>query len=122
MAKTKGGLFALSARGALGNSIVYSTWRGVDYVRQLVKPKYSGTVSQLALRDLIKKASQAWATSATIGVTEIDAAYKLAYNTAATGRSLSGFNMFMRDACNKNGNEAFDGTLVLPTEPGDSEA
>jgi hypothetical protein len=122
MAKTKGGLFALSARGALGNAIVYSTWRGVDYVRQLVKPKYSGTTEQLALRDLIKKASQAWATNATVGATTIDSAYKLAYTTAAMGRPLSGFNMFMRDACNKNDNASFDGTLVLPTEPGDSEA
>lgn len=119
MAKVSGALFSLSARGAIGKSIVYSVWRGVPYVRQLVKPGYSRTVGQGLLRDLITDASQAWATGATVGGTVIDAAYKLAYDTFALGRSMSGFNVFIRDCVALNAGIAYDGSLAVPTEPGD---
>lgn len=122
MAKVKGALFSMSASGALGKSIVYATKRGTQYVRSLVIPKYTNTTEQVNVRDLMRDASQAWATGATIGATTINAAYKLAYATYAEGRSASGFNLFIRDCMGKNGAEAYDGSLVLPTEPGDNIA
>lgn len=38
MAKTTGPLFSVSASGKLANSVVYFTWKGVNVVRQWLKP------------------------------------------------------------------------------------
>lgn len=119
MAKVKGPLFSFNASGSLGKAIVYSAWRGVAYVRELVIPGYSRTVGQGKLRDIIKDASHAWQTGATVGAVVIDSSYKTAYNDAAMGRAMSGFNMFIRDCVAKNNGIAYDGSLEAPTEPGD---
>ena len=124
MAKTFGPLFSLGASQAIGKSIVYSNWRGVSYVRKYMIPRNPKTDDQKLIRDLIKQSTQAWKTNATISPTTIDVAYKLAYAEAAHGQSFSGFNMYVRDCVAKNWDSTaspqFDGTLVLPTEPGDS--
>lgn len=39
MAKVTGPLFSLDARNAIGKAIVYSYWKGVNYVRSRVIPK-----------------------------------------------------------------------------------
>jgi hypothetical protein len=38
MAKTSGPLFSMDASGTIGKAIVYSKWKGVNYVRQWLKP------------------------------------------------------------------------------------
>lgn len=38
MAKVTGPLFSMEARGALGKALVFSGWKGVQYVRQFVTP------------------------------------------------------------------------------------
>lgn len=119
MAKVSGPLFSLDARGQVGKAIVFSFWKGVNYVRQHVVPANPQSTDQTAVRDLIHDASIAWKLGSTVGATTIDAAYKLAYNTAASGQAYSGFNLFIRDCVALNGAEAYDGSLELPTEPGD---
>jgi hypothetical protein len=119
MAKVVGPLMSVDASGKFGNAMVFSKWRGLNTVRQFVIPAYSRSNEQGNVRDLLKDASQAWSTGATIGLVTVDAAYKLAYNTLAEGRTQTGFNLFMRDCMAKNGAEAYDGSLELPTEPGD---
>lgn len=119
MATVTGPLLSLDASGSVASTIVFSRWKGINYVRQRVIPTYSNTTEQAAIRDLIRKASIAWATGATIGAVEIDTAYKTAYAEAASGSAYSGFNLFIRDAVAKNEGKDFDGTLVLPTGPGD---
>lgn len=119
MAKVNAPLLSLDASGQVGKSMVFSKWKGINYVRRYIVPANPETDDQVAVRDLVRDASQAWATGATVGAVIIDAAYKLAYDTAASGQALSGFNLFIRDCVALNGGKTYDGSLELPTEPGD---
>ena len=119
MAKVTGPLMSLDASGTVANTMTFSRWKGINYVRQRVIPTYRRTTEQAAIRDIIKDASEAWKTGATVGVTTINAAYKLAYATAAMGFAYSGFNLFIKDCVALNGGVSYDGSLELPTEPGD---
>lgn len=118
MAKLTGPLFSLDARGKLGGAIVYSFWRGVNYARRLVIPSNPNSTEQQAIRSLITDASQAWSGE----TSPIDSAYKAAYDAAAAGQPYSGFNLYIKDCSGKNGAETYDGSLDIPTEPGDNEA
>jgi hypothetical protein len=123
MAKTTGPLLSLGASGSVGKTLTYSTWKGVSYVRQLVKPTYRNSTEQMAVRDIVSDASIAWKTEATVGAIEIDSAYKLAYTVATQGQALSGFNLFMRDCMSINlintaGVKSYDGSLAIATAPG----
>lgn len=117
MAKVSGPLFSLDARGQVGKSVVYSFWKGVNYVRQHVVPNNPQSVLQTKIRDLITDASVAWKTGATVGAIDIDAAYILAYDTAAAGQAYSGFNLFIKQCVALNGGSAYDGSLAIPTGP-----
>lgn len=119
MAKVSGPLFSLDARGQVGKAIVYSFWKGVNYVRQHVVPQNPQSADQVAVRNLITDASQLWETNGTDGTTTIDAAYKTAYETAAAGQKYSGFNLYIRDCVALNGGSSYTAPLELPTEPGD---
>jgi len=119
MAKVTGPLLSLDASGTVANTMTFSRWKGINYVRQRVIPTYTNTTAQAAIRLLVKNASQIWSSNGTDGTTTIDAAYKLAYKTAAEGKALSGFNVYMKDVVAKNGGSSYNGTLVLPTTPGD---
>jgi hypothetical protein len=123
MAKVTGPLLSLDASGSVASTITFSRWKGINYARQRVIPTYSNTFKQSAIRDLIKKATQAWKTNATISPTTIDATYKSAFATAASGMAMSGFNLFVQNCVAKNYDKDvspyFDGTLVLPTGPTD---
>ena len=118
MAKVIQPLGSYDARGKVAGN-VYSIWKGINYVRRLVTPANPQTADQVAVRDLIRDASAAWKNSATVGGTPVNSAYKLAYNTAAAGSAYSGFNLFIKDCVALNGGKAYDGTLEVPTVPGD---
>lgn len=123
MAKVTGPLLSLDASGSVASTITFSRWKGVNYVRQRVIPTYSNEFKQIAIRDLIKKSTQAWKGNSIISPTTIDASYKAAFDTAASGMAMSGFNLFVRNCVAKNYDAStspyFDGTLVLPTGPTD---
>lgn len=117
--KLTGPMFSLDARGTIGSAITFSFWKGVNYARARVIPNNPKTADQTKIRDLITDASVAWKLGSTVGGVTIDASYKLAYTTAAAGMAKSGFNLYIADAVAKNGGSAYDGSLALPTEPGD---
>jgi hypothetical protein len=119
MAKVTGPLMSLDARGTIGSAITYSFWRGINYVRSRVIPANPRSTDQVAIRDLITDASVAWKLGSTVGATTIDANYKTAYQAAAAGQQYSGFNLYIKDCVALNGGIAYDGSLELPTEPGD---
>lgn len=119
MAKVSGPLFSLDARGQVGKAVVYSFWKGVNYVRQHVVPANPKSTDQVKVRGIITDASVAWKLGSTVGSTAIDAAYKLAYTTAAAGQAYSGFNLFIKDCVALNGGKTYDGSLAIPTTPGD---
>lgn len=119
MAKVTGPLLSLDASGSVASTMTFSRWKGRNYVRQRVIPTYTNTTLQAKVRALISDASIAWKSNATVGATVINPAYKTAYETAAAGQAISGFNLFIRECVQKNGGSAYDMTLVIPTTPGD---
>lgn len=119
MAKVNGPLMSMDASGAYGNTLVFSKWKGRNYVRQYVVPSYSNTTEQANIRSIFRDASLAWKSGATVGGVAINSAYKTAYNNAASSQSVSGFNLFLRECVQKNGGVAYNGTLKIPATPGD---
>ena len=120
MAKVSGPLFSLDARGQVGKAVVFSFWKGVNYVRQHVVPNNPKTADQVNIRQLITDATTAWKNGDTIGAIAIDAAYKTAYDAAASGMAMSGFNLFIKQvvALNYVGTpRTYDLTLVIPAGP-----
>ncbi len=61
MALVKAPLFGLDASGALGGSIVFSKWRGRNYVRILTIPANPRSGLQVGMREVFKYITQAWA-------------------------------------------------------------
>lgn len=92
MAKVKGPLFSLDARGQIAKSLVYMGWKGLKTVRQYVIPSNPNTADQQTQRNYFKAAVEEWHTD---GFTEVDAAawdlYALALKVAQ-----SGFNLCMK--------------------------
>jgi len=58
MAKTSGPLFSLGASGKFGGAAVYSIWKGITYVRQLVTPANPKSAAQGAQRLVIASAGK----------------------------------------------------------------
>jgi hypothetical protein len=123
MAKVTGPLLSLDASGTVASTMVFSRWKGINYVRQRVIPTYSNTFKQIAIRDLVKDATQAWKTGATVGTVVIDASYKSAFDVAASGMAMSGFNLFVKNSISINYDAGvspyYDGTFVAPVDPTD---
>lgn len=119
MAKVTMPLLSGDASGTVAKAMVFSKWKGRNYVRKYVIPSYSNTPGQANIREIITDASRAWSLGSTVGAVTINPAYKTAYNTAATTYQISGFNLFIKDCVEKNDGVAYDGTLALPTHPGD---
>lgn len=56
MAKLKGPLFSLGASGAIGKTLVFFPWKGLDCVREYVIPANPDTQAQKDQRNLLKNA------------------------------------------------------------------
>ena len=54
MAKLKAPLMSLGASGAIGKTLVFFPWKGLDVVREYVVPAYSRTTPQATQRDYLK--------------------------------------------------------------------
>ena len=67
MAKVTGPFLSLDARGKVAKTLTASVWKGINYMRQRVVPSNPRTAKQVAIRDIVKDASQAWMTNATVG-------------------------------------------------------
>jgi hypothetical protein len=119
MAKVNGPLMSMDASGTIGDALTFAKWKGRNYVRQYTVPTYSNTTEQAKIRDIFRDASLAWKAGSTVGGVAIDSAYKLAYGTAASPYSISGFNLFIKECVQKNAGVAYDGSLAVPSEPGD---
>lgn len=89
MPKTTGPLFSLSSRGSLAKTLVYSTWRGVNYARQHVIPANPRTSPQVATRNVFSWLSEFWRW--------MPAEFHSAWTLAAKGRPLTDRNLLVRD-------------------------
>lgn len=61
MARTSGPLFSLDASGSVGKTIVYSKWRGRNYVRQHVIPTNPRSGLQVGIRAVFAYMAVHWA-------------------------------------------------------------
>ncbi|MBA7569658.1 hypothetical protein ES695_01875 [Candidatus Atribacteria bacterium 1244-E10-H5-B2] len=92
MAKVKGPLFSLDARGQIAKTLVYMGWKGKKDVREYVIPANPKTELQKKQRAYFKTAVGEWHTS---GFTADDVK---AWNLLALAlkEALSGFNIYLR--------------------------
>lgn len=96
---------------------------GIAYVRQLVIPTYSNTFKQMAVRDLMTQATQAWKNKRSYHPYNYQRALQGCVRQCGGCSAYSGFNLFISACMSKNYDATtspyFDGTLVLPTDPTD---
>jgi len=60
MAKVTAPILSMRARGQIGKSQVYASWRGVPYARQLVTPTNPNTSGQQATRGVFSSMQDLW--------------------------------------------------------------
>jgi len=87
MAKVTGPLMSMDARGKLANAIVFIGWRGIQDVRRWVKPANPRTANQVAQRNRFTQAVDKYH--------ELTPTDKQAWETKASGKPYSGFNLFV---------------------------
>jgi hypothetical protein len=87
MAKVTGPLMSIDASGAFADTMVYARWKGINYSRQYAIPGNPRTANQLQIRNYFTMVVAA-------GQAE-DQATKDAWNQAASGKPLSGFNLYV---------------------------
>lgn len=66
MAKPTGGLLAFGSSGSIAKTMVYSSWRGISYVRKHVIPANPKTTSQTQTRAVFQFLSAVWKTAPTL--------------------------------------------------------
>lgn len=79
---------ARDASGSLAETITFSKWKGVNYVKLHQKPKQPNTQSQVAVRALTNLLSPAWQ--------QTTAGQKATWQAQATAENISPFNAFMK--------------------------
>lgn len=88
-AVTGGPLFSLRAAGQLGKAIVYSTWKGIEYVRKYVVPSNPNSAAQQATRNVFRSLNNMWNRSSTY--------FRAAWGYVASGRPFTDRNAFFGD-------------------------
>jgi hypothetical protein len=88
MVKVKAPMMSLSASGALGGALVFSTWKGTPYVRTLVTPTNPKSAAQTAIRAMMKFLSQDWI--------NLSAPEQATWDEVALNDSISPFNAYIR--------------------------
>lgn len=89
MALVTGPLHSDSASGKFAGSLVYATWKGRPYVRQLVVPTNPKSALQSGIRAMLGWLANAWASL-------LDATDRLSWDTEAESLQISAFNAFMK--------------------------
>ena len=89
MAKWKSPLLN-DIRGKVGDSTVFSSWKGRNYFRSLVDPANPNTTNQQAFRESMSAINEDW------DVVSGDSDANDAYRAEASPFQISGFNLFTR--------------------------
>lgn len=87
MVKVAAPMLSLDASGSLAGALVFSKWKGRNYVRSLVKPANPKSVKQVSVRAMFKFLAQEWTNNST--------AFKATWNDLADDQVISPFNAFM---------------------------
>lgn len=89
MALVNGPLFSLGASGQVGKAIVYSKWKGRDYVREYVIPANPRTMPQIFQRSMLGALSRWWAGLASA------AGAQSSWAALASAKNISMFNAML---------------------------
>ncbi len=87
MALVTAPLLSLDASGKVGDALVFSKWKGRNYVRALVRPSNPKSGGQVGMRSMFKFLSQEWA--------GIGASPKATWEALAEAAAVAPFNSFM---------------------------
>lgn len=88
MVKVSAPAMSLDASGSLAKALVFSKWKGRNYVRQLVTPSNPKSGPQIGVRSMFKFLAQIWN-----GLSVVD---KATWETLADQAVVSPFNAFMK--------------------------
>lgn len=90
MAKLKGPLFSIDARGKLGDSLIYSSNKGIKRASRHFKPQNPRTILQQDNRAILRYAVQSWQS--------LTDDQKESYNQSAKnlGLKMSGYNYYLQ--------------------------
>jgi len=102
MATVKGPLFSLDASGTVGDAVVFSKWKGRNYVRTHALPANPKSAGQLSVRAMMKFLSQFWAT--------LSATDQATWEARAEVTNVSPFNAYVK------ANMARWGTYGFPSQ------
>jgi len=106
MARVTAPLFSLDARGQIGKAIVFSIWKGINYVRRYIIPENPKTPDQQRVRAIFSWGVDAWHYT-------LSAANRTAWDESASLPSgMSGFNWHQSEYC-----EAMLEGTTPPTTP-----
>ena len=94
MARVTGPLLSMDASGAVGGSIVFSKWKGRNYVRRFVVPHNPRSALQVAQRAVLRFLSTDWA-----GIPVLDQA---TWDSLAAATNISPFNAYLSNGLNRN--------------------
>ena len=94
MAKLKGPLMSIDARGAFAKSMVFGGWKGIQWARMYFIPQNPQTDAQDAIRLIFSQGVQRWQGGGAVVAADWETAAQ------ATGKTLSGFNFFMSEYIN----------------------
>lgn len=91
MAKVRGPLYSIDARGALADAMVFGGWKGIPWVRAQFTPQNPKTALQQAIRLIFTQAVLRW--QGLVAGTQAD------WETAVgnKGVTMSGFNFFVSE-------------------------
>lgn len=89
MVKVNAPAMSLDASGSLGGALVFSKWKGRNYVRTLVKPANPKSALQVSMRAMFKFLSQNWA--------DLSTAEKATWTDKAEAGVYSPFNAYMSE-------------------------
>ncbi len=87
MAKTTAPALSFGAGGSIAKTMVYSKWRGINYVRQHVVPANPRTTAQTVVRNTFALLREMWK----LGPTDL----LDPWNAFAQGRPFTGMNKFV---------------------------
>lgn len=88
MVKVQGPAFSFDASGKLGGALVYSKWKGRNYIRSLVKPANPRSAGQTGMRTMFSFLSRNWQ--------NLTSADQATWEDAAAAEVVSPFNAFMQ--------------------------
>jgi len=95
-------------RNALGESVVFSVWKGRQYFRSWVKPANPRTAKQQANRDVLAKLVARWQEL------QSDPEVVSAWNKEALPFTITGFNLFVKQGMASNISCPSSGSVNTP--------